>query len=109
MKIDDKIDLILDAISEKKGYDTEVLDLRNKANFTDFFIITSASNSSQFDAIIENVEYKMSEIKEYKINADAKKSKEWALLDFGDIIVHIFDIDARNYYDLERLWKEIEK
>ena len=51
----------------------------------------------------------MSEIKEYKINADAKKSKEWALLDFGDIIVHIFDIDARNYYDLERLWKEIEK
>lgn len=103
---DKKLEIIQKAIENKIGYDTEVIDLRGKASFADYFVITSATSSNQMFAIADNVEYEMEKEGFEKLNNSAGKSNEWLLLDYDEVIVHIFDIKARKFYDLERLWTE---
>lgn len=103
---DKKLEIIQKAIENKIGYDTEVIDIRGKASFADYFVITSATSSNQMFAIADNVEYEMEKEGFEKLNNSAGKSNEWLLLDYGEVIVHIFDIKARKFYDLERLWTE---
>lgn len=101
-----KLEIIKKAISDKIGYDIEVIDIREKANFADYFVICSATNSSQLSAICDNVEYEMGKAGYEAINPSKNRSNDWILLDYDEIIVHIFDIKARKFYDIERLWKE---
>lgn len=103
---DKKLEIIQKAIENKIGYDTEVIDIRGKASFADYFVITSATSSNQMFAIADNVEYEMEKEGFEKVNNSAGKSNEWLLLDYDEVIVHIFDIKARKFYDLERLWTE---
>lgn len=103
---DKKLEIIKKAIENKIGYDTEVIDIRGKASFADYFVITSATNRTQMFAIADNVEYEMEKEGFEKLNNSTGKSNEWLLLDYGEVIVHIFDIKARKFYDLERLWTE---
>lgn len=103
---DKKLEIIQKAIENKIGYDTEVIDIRGKASFADYFVITSATSSNQMFAIADNVEYEMEKGGFEKLNNSAGKSNEWLLLDYDEVIVHIFDIKARKFYDLERLWTE---
>ena len=103
---DKKLEIIKKAIENKIGYDTEVIDIRGKTSFADYFVITSATNSTQMFAIADNVEYEMEKEGFEKLNNSTGKSNEWLLLDYGEVIVHIFDIKARKFYDLERLWTE---
>lgn len=103
---DKKLEIIQKAIENKIGYDTEVIDIRGKASFADYFVITSATSSNQMFAIADNVEYEMEKEGFEKLNNSAGKSNEWLLLDYDEVIVHIFDIKARKFYDLERLWTE---
>lgn len=105
---DKKLEIIQKAIENKIGYDTEVIDIRGKASFADYFVITSATSSNQMFAIADNVEYEMEKEGFEKLNNSAGKSNEWLLLDYDEVIVHIFDIKARKFYDLERLWTERE-
>lgn len=101
-----KLEIIKKAISDKIGYDIEVIDIRGKANFADYFVICSATNSSQLNAICDNVEYEMEKAGYEALNPSKNRSNDWILLDYDEIIVHIFDIKARKFYDIERLWKE---
>lgn len=103
---DKKLEIIQKAIENKIGYDTEVIDIRGKASFADYFVITSATSSNQMFAIADNVEYEMEKEGFEKLNNSSGKSNEWLLLDYDEVIVHIFDIKARKFYDLERLWTE---
>ena len=103
---DKKLEIIQKAIENKIGYDTEVIDISGKASFADYFVITSATSSNQMFAIADNVEYEMEKEGFEKLNNSAGKSSEWLLLDYDEVIVHIFDIKARKFYDLERLWTE---
>ena len=103
---DKKLEIIQKSIENKIGYDTEVIDIRGKASFADYFVITSATSSNQMFAIADNVEYEMEKEGFEKLNNSAGKSNEWLLLDYDEVIVHIFDIKARKFYDLERLWTE---
>lgn len=103
---DKKLEIIQKAIENKIGYDTEVIDIRGKASFADYFVITSATSGNQMFAIADNVEYEMEKEGFEKLNNSAGKSNEWLLLDYDEVIVHIFDIKARKFYDLERLWTE---
>ena len=105
---DKKLEIIQKAIENKIGYDTEVIDIRGKASFADYFVITSATSSNQMFAIADNVEYEMEKEGFEKLNNSAGKSNEWLLLDYDEVIVHIFDIKARKFYDLERLWTECD-
>ncbi len=104
-----KLEIITKAIDNKLGYDIETIDIRNRSSFADYFVIAGASNTNQLYSIADNVIYEMEKEGFSLKNPQSKKSSEWLLLDFGDIIVHIFDVEARKYYDLERLWKDTQE
>lgn len=103
------VDIIAEAIDEKNGEDTTILDVKEQTSIADYFIITSASSSTQVSAIADEVEKKMSDLNVEKINRSGYQSARWVLLDYGNIIVHIFHKEERQYYDLERLWEAVEE
>lgn len=109
LTVQEKLALAEKAIDAKLGYDTEVIDIRGKAGFADYFVITSAGNSTQLAAIADNVDDVMAQHGCIRKNPQSVRSSEWILMDYGDIIIHIFDVQARKYYDLERLWKDIRE
>lgn len=89
-----------------KGINLKVLDLRNVAGITDFFVLASATNSTQSSAMAEEVSHQMRELGNEAISREGlKTSTDWILLDYGDIIVHVFSEGARSAYDLDNLYK----
>jgi ribosome-associated protein len=99
------------AAESKKAYDIRVLDLREITSFTDFFVICSGTNSRQIQAISEAVAEELAKRGEHPVSVEGFQNAEWVLADYGDYIVHVFSDGAREYYDLERLWrhaKEVE-
>jgi len=105
--IDERVKLAITCAAEKKALGTVLLDLREVADFTDFFIITSGSNQRQVQAISDEIEEKMKrQFGETPLNIEGYNSAEWILMDYGDFIVHIFGEKEREFYDLERLWRD---
>lgn len=100
-----RLQLVLELIAEKKGERTVVLDLQELAAQTSYFIITEGSTERQVQAIAENILEKFNELKPISEGLD---SKRWVVLDYGDFMVHIFQPEARRFYDLEGLWGEAE-
>jgi ribosome-associated protein len=99
-------DLVVQGMAEKKAHDIVVLDLRNVKNaVADYFIICSGNSDTQIDAICDSVEefvYKASKQSPWK--KEGKQNKEWILLDYIDVVAHIFKKDKRDFYSLEELW-----
>ena len=98
--------LVVEAAQSKKAGGITVLDLAGLGAFTEYFVICTGSSTPQLQAIcneIEEVLYK--EMKRTPEHREGHRSAEWALLDFGSFIVHVFGEQARRYYDLERLWR----
>lgn len=108
-KLDERILLALDAASEKKALNSVVLDLRDIASFTDYFVITSGTNERQVQAISDEVVEKLKKSGSPVTRVEGYKSAEWILLDYGDFVMHIFGDKARKFYDLERLWRESKR
>ena len=98
--------LAVDAIKDKKGEDVKILDISEISTLADFFIIAGGSNRNQVQAIADNVQEQLGRVGFNTKNIEGYDSANWVLLDFGDIIVHIFDNDNRLYYDLERIWRD---
>ncbi len=94
------------ALSDKKASDISVIDISELSVVADYFIIASADNVRQTEALCDSVEeaaYKAG----YKCRQiEGKASADWILMDLGDVIVHIFDKENRLFYDLERIWKD---
>ncbi|MCS6903252.1 MAG: ribosome silencing factor [Candidatus Bipolaricaulota bacterium] len=88
-------------IAEKKGEETVILDMREFSIPTDFFVITSGDNPKHVKAIAENILEKLSVP---VLRSEGWESKNWIVLDYGDLIVHIFQRELRKFYDLEGLW-----
>ncbi|MGH9908507.1 MAG: ribosome silencing factor [Pyrinomonadaceae bacterium] len=105
-ELDDRILTALQAASDKKATQSVVLDLREIASFTDYFVITSGTNERQVQAISDEVLDKLKKAGTAAARVEGYKSAEWILLDYGDFIVHVFVEKARKFYDLERLWRE---
>lgn len=105
-----KLEIIKKAIDDKNGFDTVSLDVSQKTTIADYFIITSGNSSNQAVAIADEIEDKMA-IDGYEILniKEGYRSARWIILDYADVIVHVFHKEERDYYDLERLWKEFEK
>ena len=108
-ELDERITMALHAASEKKAIDMVVLDLREIASFTDYFVITSGANERQVQAISDEVFETLKKAGTPAARVEGYKSAEWILLDFGDFIFHVFDEKARKFYDLERLWRESKR
>lgn len=108
-ELDKKLSIITQAIEDKKGFDLKVLDISNLTSIADYFVIVSGNSSSQVMSIADEVEAKMF-LENYHMiaNKEGYQSARWILLDYGDIIVHVFHKDEREFYNLERLWSHSE-
>ncbi len=94
------------ALDEKKGEDIKIIDISEVSTLADYFVIANGTNITQVQALVENVEEKM-----YKAGFELKRKEgsrgsTWILMDFGDIVVDIFDKEDRLFYDLERMWSD---
>lgn len=105
-EIEKKLSIINHAIDEKKGIDSQVIDISSLTTIADYFIIVSGNSSSQAQSIADGIDEEMSKEGYEKIARDGYQSGRWILLDYGEIIVHVFHKEERDYYKLERLWTE---
>jgi ribosome-associated protein len=108
-ELDERIVTALHAAADKKALDLVVLDLREIASFTDFFVLSSGANERQVQAISDEVLEKLKKGGHPAARVEGRKTAEWILLDYGDFIVHVFADKARKFYDLERLWREAKR
>jgi ribosome-associated protein len=91
-------------IFNKKGYDVRILDLRNLASFTDYFVICSADSDTQVKAIADEIDKQLRDEGIKYWHVEGYKALNWVLVDYVDVVVHIFKKDARDFYKLEKLW-----
>ena len=103
-------DLIVQGMQEKKAQDIVIMDLRHVKNaITDFFVICSGNSDTQIDAIAGSVEEEILKVSRvFPLNREGKTNREWILLDYVDVVVHIFKKERRTFYDLEQLWGDAE-
>lgn len=94
------------ALEDKKAEDIRVIDIEHVSVIADYFIIASGTNRNQVQALAENVEEKLYKAGFEKKQSEGYTSGNWILLDYGDIVVHIFDRENRLFYDLERIWRD---
>lgn len=98
--------LAIEALKDKKAEDIRVIDISEVSVIADFFIIAGGSNISQIQALSDNVEEKLGRAGYPVKQVEGYNTANWVLLDFKDIIVHIFDKENRLLYDLERIWSD---
>ena len=94
------------ALDEKKGEDIKIINLEGISVLADYFIIANGTNSSQVQALVDNVEEELHKAGYSLKQREGYSNGNWVLIDFGDIIVHIFDRENRLFYDLERIWRD---
>lgn len=94
------------ALDEKKGEDIKIIQISGISIMADYFIIASAGSTPQVQALINNVEEKMHEQGYSVKRIEGTKNSSWVLMDYGDVVVHIFDREDRLFYDLERIWSD---
>lgn len=94
------------ALDEKKGEDIKIINLEGISVLADYFIIANGTNSSQIQALVDNVEEELHKAGYSLKQREGYSNGNWVLLDFGDLIVHIFDRENRLFYDLERIWRD---
>ena len=94
------------AAESKKATDIKVLDLSGITSFADYFVICTGANQRQIQAVSDEVCLQLKEqAQELPLSLEGYNQAEWVLADYGDLLVHIFSPKARDYYDLERLWR----
>lgn len=94
------------ALDEKKGEDIKIINLEGISVLADYFIIANGTNSSQVQALVDNVEEELHKAGYSLKQREGYSNGNWVLLDFGNLIVHIFDRENRLFYDLERIWRD---
>lgn len=98
--------LAIAALEDKKAEDIRVIDISEVSVIADYFIIAGGNNRSQIQALCDNVEEKLGRAGTPVKQIEGYDTANWVLLDFGDVIVHIFDRENRLLYDLERIWRD---
>ncbi len=103
-------EVVVRGMQEKKASDIVVMDLRKVKNaVADFFVICSGSSDTQIDAIADSVDEQVhKELKENPWNQEGKANKEWLLIDYVDVVAHIFKKEKREFYKLETLWGDAD-
>ncbi len=102
----DLAQFVVEVASDKLAADIVMLDLRQVAPFADYFIIMSADSARQIEALEEDITQALKDEGAHRHRREGAPSSGWVLLDFSDVIVHIFGPEEREYYDLERLWSQ---
>ncbi len=94
------------ALDEKKGMDIKVIDIQKVSVIAEYFIIASGSNVNQVQAMVDNVEDTLGRAGYEVKQIEGNKNSSWILMDYGDVIIHVFDEENRLFYDLERIWRD---
>ena len=94
------------AIDDKKGQDIKIIDIHNVSVIADYFVIASGTNSNQVQATVDNVEEQLGRAGFEAKQIEGNRNSSWILMDYGDVIVHVFDEENRLFYDLERIWRD---
>ena len=98
--------IVINALEAKKAEDIRVIDISEISILADYFIIANGSNSRQIQAFADEIEQKLAKEGCHLKQAEGYDSANWILLDFGDLIVHLFDKENRSFYNLERIWRD---
>ena len=98
--------LAIEALADKKAQDVRVIDIQNVTVIADYFIIASGLNANQVKALADNVEEKLGRAGFVPKQIEGYGSASWILMDYHDIIIHIFSEESRVFYDLERIWRD---
>lgn len=100
------VELALQGLEDKKGENIKIIDISQVSSLADYFIIASGNNKSQIQTMCDSVSEKLGREGYHTKFKEGYDSANWILLDYQDIIVHIFDQESRSFYDLERIWSD---
>ncbi len=100
------VQLAIEALEDKKGEDIRVIDIREVTVLADYFLIASGSNTNQVQAMADSVEEKLEKAGYVCRQIEGYRTANWILMDYRDIIVHVFCQEDRLFYDLERIWRD---
>lgn len=98
--------LAVNALEDKKAEDVRIIDISEISTVADYFIIADGSNKSQIQAMADHVEDSLGRAGATLRQVEGYRSANWILMDFQDVIIHIFDRENRLFYDLERIWRD---
>lgn len=98
--------LAYQAMEDKKARDIRIIDISEISVLADYFLIASGSNKNQVQAMVDNVQEELHKAGFVPKQVEGYNSANWILLDYGDIIIHVFDEENRLFYDLERIWRD---
>lgn len=98
--------IVYNALEDKKGHDIRIIDIKEVSSMGDYFVIADGSNRNQVQALCDNVEEFMHKAGAKLKNREGYANGGWILLDYYDIIVHIFVEEERSFYDLEHIWRD---
>jgi len=105
----DALKIALKAVDGKKAIDIVALDISQIASFAHYFLLCSGESARQIQAIVDEVEMKLKEKGVRPNHIEGYRNAEWVLMDYIDVVIHVFSRRAREYYDLERLWRDARK
>lgn len=94
------------ALEDKKAEDIKVINIEKVSTLADYFIIASGVNRNQIQAMVDNVDEQMEKAGYFKKQVEGYQNANWILLDYGDLVIHVFDTENRLFYDLERIWRD---
>jgi ribosome-associated protein len=97
------------AALEKKALDLVVLDMTKLVYYTDYFVICTGTSSQHVEAVVESVEKSFAGRGVRPAGVEGRSAAHWVLMDYGDVVVHVFDPEAREYYELEKLWMDASR
>lgn len=100
------VKLAYEALEEKKGEDIQVIEIKDISIIADYFIIANGTNSSQVDALVNSVSDHLSKHGYEPKRIEGVRSASWILMDYGDVVVHVFSKEDRLFYNLERIWRD---
>ncbi len=104
----DMIEKTVKALESKKAFDIKALDITQLTSICDGFVIASASNKSQLDAMVDGVEETMVKNEYNLIGREGRSESGWVLLDYGDIVVHLFSEEMRDFYNIDGTWRDAD-
>ena len=105
----DALKIALKAADDKKAYDLLALDISGIASFASYFLFCTGDSSRQMQAIADEIEKQLKIAGIHSSHIEGYQNSEWILLDYFDLVIHIFSKEARAFYDLERLWRDGKK
>ena len=100
------VKISVEALRDKKAEDIKVIDISKISIMTDYFIIATGNNINQLKAMCDNVDEKLTAVGVHPRQTEGYDSGGWILIDYRDVVIHLFDKESRSFYDLERIWSD---